>query len=85
MAVALIGQAQFDADPQGNPTYRGAVHYGMGAGERFLQSTFLVALGAGDTLATLQTKVLASIDAEATRLGLAVPTAVYGGAVTKLR
>lgn len=85
MAVALIGQAAFVADAAGAPGYAGSVLFALGAGARFLESTFLVSLGAGDSLATLQTKVLAAVDAEAVRLGLAAPTAVYGGAVSKLR
>jgi hypothetical protein len=85
MATALIGPASFAVDEStGAPQYVGEVHFAVGT-VNYNLSTIVVALGAGDTLASLQTKFLAAIDAEADRLGLAAPTAVYGGAVTKLR
>lgn len=83
MATALIGQAYFDTDARG-ALYIALVHFAVGAAQQ-MPSTVTVLLGAGDTLATLQTKLLSAIDTEATRLGVAAPTAVYGGAVMKLR
>lgn len=87
--VALIGTAAFtteqDGSTNGQLVYEGIVHFALPAGAGFNISTISVPLGAGDTIATLQTKFLAAIDAEAQRLGIATPTAVYGGAVTKLR
>jgi len=84
MAVALIGRAGFSVDITNAPQYVGDVHFNVGSAN-YILSTIAVQLVAGDTLATLQQKFLDAIDAEAARLGLAAPTAVYGGAVAKLR
>ena len=85
MAAALIGTAAFTTKPDGALVYEGTVHFALPAGTGYNISTISVSLGAGDTLATLQGKFVAAIDAEALRLGIAAPTAVYGGAVSKLR
>lgn len=84
MSTTLIGLAGFRLDDAGNPEYHGEVLLSVGqAGAT--KSSVTVSLGAGDTLATLQTKFLAAIDAEASRLGLPAQTDVYGGAVAKFR
>lgn len=84
MATALIGSASFNCEEDGTAVYTGEVYFKAGT-PNFIHSTIRVALGAGDTLSTLQGKFLAAMDAEAQRLGLAAPTAVYGGSVIQLR
>lgn len=87
MAVALIAAGGFDVqvDLVNVPTYVYTARVIFALASGFNISIITVPVVASDTLATLNTKLLSALDAEAQAKGISAPTAVYGGAVTKMR
>jgi hypothetical protein len=86
MATALLLKgAGFTVDnATGSPRYEADVRYDAGSTDGIV-SSIVVPLSAGDTLATLEAKIEAAVDAEAARLGIAVPTAIVGAKIVRLR
>lgn len=82
---AFIGEANFVRVPGGSIQYIGAVYYEGPADVFNVESRVVVPVLATDTGATFTTRMLAAIDTEATRLGLAAPTRCFGSALQKFR
>jgi hypothetical protein len=85
MAQALIGTASFVVNyASGGAQYRAHVCYEQPDG-RYNESDILVPVQSGDTGAAFQARLMTAIDTEATRIGLAAPTAIYGHSLSKFR
>jgi hypothetical protein len=84
MSTALIGAAHFRTRDDGSSVYEGPVSFNV-LTPQVANSSFTVVLQVTDTLATLQARVLAAIDAEAVKMGFLAPTAVFGATVIQVR
>jgi hypothetical protein len=82
--LALLGEANFEESIVGAPQYNAVVYYENGSA-RYSDSRIIIPVASTDTPAQFSAKLLAAIDAEAVRIGLQAPTAIYGNSIAKFR